>query len=176
MEILIVGVVFVALMVYVSTKIKKSAASAFERETIDKEEFRLVKPEGFISPVDENSKFAFEAYTKEFGKNDAEEFRQAQANLTTISDSSFEAVIEKIKKVEGKVLSEDFSNNAPEAQKICLIENEKVQGDVTLTIFNKIVESKKHDKIYHLRISILDAYRETYAGKIDEMLESFVVK
>jgi hypothetical protein len=92
MEILIVGVIFVALMVYVSTKIKKSAASAFEQELIEKEDFKLIKPEGFISPIDENSDFAFEAYTKEFGKNEADEFRQAQANLLVISDSSYEAV------------------------------------------------------------------------------------
>lgn len=176
MEILIVGVVLVALMVYVSTKIKKSAASAFERETIEKEDFRLVKAEGFISPVDENSDFLFEAYTKEFGKNDAEEFRQAQANLVAISDLSFEAVIDKIKKTEGNVLSEDFSDDVPREQRICLIENEKIQGNVNFIFFHKIVESKKHHKIYHLQVSVLDAYRKDYSGRINEMLESFVVK
>ncbi len=172
MEILIVGVIFVALMVYVSTKIKKSAASAFERETIEKEDFRLVKPEGFISPVNEDSDFAFEAYSKEFGKNDADEFRQAQANLIVISDLSFKAVIDNIKKASGKVLSEEVS----EEQGICIIENEKVQENVTVMMFHKIIESKKHHKIYHFQISVLDAYREVYAGKIDEMLGSFVVK
>ena len=172
MEILIVGVILVALMVYVSTKIKKSAASAFEREIIEKENFRLVKPDGFISPIDENSDFAFEAYTKEFGKNDADEFRQAQANLVVIYDLSFEAIIDHIRKADGKVLSEEIS----EEQGICMIENEKVQENVTVMMFHKIIESKKHHKIYHLQISVLDAYREIYAGKIDEMLESFVVK
>ncbi len=172
MEILIVGVIFVALMVYVSTKIKKSAASAFERETIEKEDFRLVKPEGFISPIDEISEFAFEAYTKEFGKNDADEFRQAQANLVVISDLNLEDVIDNIRKADGKVLSENVS----EEQGIGLIENEKVQESITVMMFHKIIESKKHHKIYHLQISVLDAYREVYAGKIDEMLESFVVK
>ena len=176
MEILIVGVVFVALMVYVSTKIKKSAATAFEREMIEKEDFRLVKPEGFINPLDENSNFLFEAYTKEFGKNDAEEFRQAQANLVVMSDLSFEAVIGKIKETEGKVLSEKFSGNAFEEQRNCLLESEKIKENVSFTIFHKIIESKNHHKIYHLQISVLDAYREIYAGKIDGMLESFVVK
>src|SRR5215218_5042830 len=80
MEILILGVILVALMAYVSTRIKKSAARAFEREVIETGDFRLVKPEGFLSPVSENSEYAFEAYSKDFGEDDAAaEHRQARA-------------------------------------------------------------------------------------------------
>jgi hypothetical protein len=176
MEILIVGVLLVAFMVFVSTKIKKSAASAFERELFDNENFRLIKPEGFISPIDENSKFAFEAYTKEFGKNDADEFRQAQANLIVIFDSSFETVIENIKETAAKFLSEKLLENAPDEQKICLLETEKIEENVIVKIFYKIIGSKKHRKIYQLQASVLDAYEENYSDRIHEMLESFVVK
>jgi hypothetical protein len=176
MEILIVGVLLVALMVYASTKIKKSAASAFEREIIENENFRLVKPEGFISPIDENSEFAFEAYTKEFGKNDADELRQAQANLMVISDLSFETVIENTKKTGEKILSEKLLGNAPNEQKICLLETETIEKNVAVKIFHKIVESKKRHKIYQLQISVLDAYRENYAERINEMQESFAIK
>ncbi len=176
MEILIVGVLLVALMVFVSTKIKKNAASAFEKEIIDKEDFRLVKPEGFLSPVYEESEFAFEAYTKEFGKNDADEFRQAWANLVATSDSRFETAIENIKKTGVKILSEKFLENASEEQKICLIEGEKVEKGIAVKKFYKIIESPKRHKIYQLQISVLDAYQENYANRITEMLESFVVK
>ncbi len=176
MEILIVGVLLVAFMVFVSTKIKKSAASAFERETIEKEDFRLAKPEGFISPINENSDFAFEAYTKEFGKNDADEFRQAWANLIVISDSSFETVIENTRKTGAKILLEKLLRPALDEQKICLIESEKVEKDIEVREFYKIIESKKYRKIYHLQISVLDAYKENYSDRIREMLESFVVK
>jgi hypothetical protein len=176
MEILIVGVVLVALMVYVSTKIKKSAASAFEREIIEKENFKLIKPDGFISPVDENSDFAFEAYTKEFGKNDAEEFRQAQANLIVISDSIFEAVIENISESGEKVLAKNFSANSADEQKICLVESEKIEKNITLKVFYKIIESRKNRKVYNLRVSILSAYLEEYRTRINYMLESFVVE
>jgi hypothetical protein len=176
MEILIVGVLFVALMVFVSTKIKKSAASAFERETIENENFRIIKSEGFINPINENSEFVFEAYTKEFGKNDADEFRQAWTNLIVVSGSSFEAVIENIRKTGERVLSEKLLENASEEQRICLIESEKIEKDVAVQDFYKIVESGKQKKIYQLQISVLDAYRETYTDKTNEMLESFVVK
>lgn len=176
MEILIVGVLLVALMVFVSTKIKKSAASAFERETIENEKFKLVKPEGFISPIDENSNFAFEAYTKEFGKNDADELRQVRANLIMISDSSFNTVIDNIRKNVGKVLSEQRLENTPDEQKICLIESEKIEKDVAVKNFYKIVESPKNQKVYHLQVSVLEAYLENYDNRINELIESFIVK
>jgi hypothetical protein len=175
MEILIIGVLVVAFMVFISTKIKKSAASAFERENVEKEDFRLVKSEGFLSPINENSRFAFEAYTKEFGKNDADEFRQAQANLLVFSDSSFEAVIENIKRTDEKVLSEKLLGNAPEEQKICLIESEKIEKNVTVKVFYKIIESNQNQKIYELKVSVLDEYLEEHKTGINDMLESFVV-
>lgn len=176
MEILIVGVLLVAAMIFVSTKIKKSAADAFEREIIERENFKLVKPKGFISPLNENSEFAFEAYTKEFGKNDADEFRQAWVNLVVTSDLNFPAAIESIRKADGKILSEKLSPDAPDGQKICLIESEKIDKEVKVKKFYKIVESSKHREIYQLRISVLDAYKEIYSSEIREMLDSFVVK
>ncbi len=175
MEILIAGIILVALMVFVSTKIKKSAAGAFEQEIIKREDFHLVKPEGFISPINENSRFLFEAYTKEFGKNDAGEFRQAWANLVVVSDASFEAVIENIRKTGGKVLSEKLLENTPEEQKICLIESEKIEKDVTVKVFYKIIESNQNQKIYELKVSVLDAYLEEFKTRTNVMLESFVV-
>ena len=57
MEILIIGSLIVALMVYASTKIKRSAAQAFEEETIETDEFYLVKPEGFLNPIGNASEF-----------------------------------------------------------------------------------------------------------------------
>jgi ribosomal protein S17E len=176
MEILIVGVVLVALMVYVSTRIKKSAASAFEQEIIEKENFKLIKPDGFISPIHENSDFAFEAYTKEFGKNEADEFRQAQARLVVISDSSFETVVENIIKTYEKVLAKNFPANSTDEQKICLIESEKIENNITLKVFYKIIESRQNRKVYNLKVSILDAYLAEYRTKINDMLESFVVE
>ena len=81
MEIFIVGVMVVALMVYVSTRIKKSAAQAYEPETIDAEDFTINKPAGFINPVNDDSAFVFEAFTKDFGTDEAKDFRQARARF-----------------------------------------------------------------------------------------------
>jgi hypothetical protein len=175
MEILFLGIILVGLMVYVSTRIKKSAASAFEREIIERENFRIVKPEGFISPIDENSKFAFEAYSKEFGKNDADELRQAQANLIVSSDSNFESVIENAKRNAGKILSQKVTDDLDAGQKICLIESEETEAQVAVRKFYKFIENTRQHKIYQLQISILDAYQKEYADRADEMLETFVL-
>ncbi len=175
MEILIVGVLLVALMVYASTKIKKSAASAFETEIIENEDFSLVKPDGFISPIDENSKFAFEAYTKEFGKSDqAEDFRQATANLTVSANSIFETVCNEAKNSADKILSENFLENA--SPKICLINGEKTENNVKKILFWKIAESVKQQKIFELKVEVLETYLEDYSGRINELLESFAAK
>lgn len=86
MELLIPGLILVALMIYASTRIKRSAAQAFEAETIETEEFVIQKPEGFLNVIGGEERYAFEAYSKEFGGPGADEHRQATATLT-IDDS-----------------------------------------------------------------------------------------
>jgi hypothetical protein len=147
MEILILGIILVALMAYVSTRIKKSAARAFEREVVEAEDFSIVKPEGFLSPAGENSENAFEAYSKDFGENDAAaEYRKATV---------------KIYKKSGQ------SERLPS-------ESEKTEKGVTIQTFRKML--KNNEKSYELEISVLKDYREQYFDKINEMLSSFSVK
>lgn len=176
MEIFIVGVMVVALMVYVSTRIKKSAAQAYEPETIDAEDYTIIKPAGFINPVNDDSPFAFEAYTKDFGADEAKDFRQARARLRRISDSSFDAVCKNVKQSAGKILSKNFSENAAEGQRVFLLETEGVEKDVPVFSQWKIVESRKRRRIYELQISVLEEYKKNYADEAAEMIESFSVK
>jgi hypothetical protein len=95
MDIFIIGLVVVALMVFVSTKIKKSAARAFESEIIERDEFRIVKPEGLMSPLDENSKYPFEARSREYGEKISRNVWQAHAFLTVDKGLNFKAECEK---------------------------------------------------------------------------------
>jgi hypothetical protein len=176
MEIFIVGVIVVALMVYVSTRIKKSAAQAYEPETIEAEDFTINKPAGFINPINDDSAFAFEAYTKDFGTDEAKDFRQARARLRRISDSSFDAVCKNVKQSAGKILSKNFSENVAQGQRGFLLETEGVEKEVPVFSAWKIVESRKRRKIYELQISVLEEYKKNYADEIAEMIESFAVK
>lgn len=147
MEILILGVILVALMAYVSTRIKKSAAQAFEREAIEAEDFRIIKPEGFLNLVSgENPENAFEAYSKDFGEGEASEYRK---------------VVVKIHKTDGQ------SENLPS-------ESEETRKDVTFQTFRKAL--KNNGKAYELEISAVKDYRDEYLDKINEMLNSFSLK
>ena len=110
MELLIPGLILVALMVYVSTKIKKSAAQAYETERIDTEEFSITKPEGFINPLNTNSPFAFEAFTKEFGSTPNERLRKASAELRIIDGGGFDEVVDSV-----RTSAANFSSSQPHA-------------------------------------------------------------
>jgi len=166
------GVILVALMVFVSTKIKKSAAQAFEQEAIETEDFKITKPNGFINPINEDSAVAFEAYTKELGENEAKNFRQAQANLRIIRDSNFEAVCGNAKASADKILSESAFENP----RVYLLESERIEKGVSIISSWKIVENIQKRKIYELKISIIEAYREDYATRANEMINSFIVE
>ena len=174
MEILIIGGALVALMVYVSTRIKKSAASAFERETIETDEFSIIKPENFINPTDDNSEFAFTAHSKDFGTGEAEEFRQAQTNLRVYTDAGFDEVCRNARQSAGKIISNETTESGNE--KICFLNGEKTENEIETEVFYKIVESGKQNKIYELKISVLNEFREDYSAAVNEMLQSFTIK
>lgn len=173
MEILIVGIVLVALMVYASTKIKKSAAQAFEREIVETDEYRLIKPEGFINPVNEDSEFIFKAHTKNFGENEAHEVHQAKVDLKIFVNENFDAVCGKIKQSADKVLSENVSTDDSRERKICLLEIEQTEDEMPFYVFHKIVESETQSKVYDLKISVLQDFREHYETQISEILNGF---
>lgn len=172
MEIFIVGIAVVALMVYVSTKIKKSAAAAFEEEMVETDEFKVFKPDGFIHPL--NDEFPFEANSKESGKNEASKFRQARAVLRVDRTSDFKSVCENAKKSAGKIISKRYVENAPDKQRIFLLEGETFEDTVKIITFWKIVESRS--KIYELKAAVIEAYAEDFTDKLKQMLESFEVK
>jgi hypothetical protein len=169
MEILIVGSLIVALMVYASTKIKKSAARAFEEETIETDEFHLVKPEGFLNPIRPESEFAFEAYSKDYGEDDAEKLRQALVTLKVYSAKKFTEVCKEAKSSVDNVVSEEKIGKA-----IFLLKGEKTEKSVETDIYHKIIEDG--EKVYDLQVTVLGETRETYEERITKLIESFRVK
>jgi hypothetical protein len=176
MEILIVGGALVALMVYVSTRIKKSAARAYERETVETEEFSLVKSEGFIIPVNENSEYVFEARSKDYGDEEAHQFPKVSVKLKVSSDSNFETVCRNTSSIDNKITSENFPMDDSAKQKVCLLESKETESGISFDVFHKIVESSERRKIYDLKISVLQENREQYDEQMNEMIASFQVK
>ncbi|HEX8637602.1 MAG TPA: hypothetical protein VF692_06045 [Pyrinomonadaceae bacterium] len=175
MEILIIGGILVALMAYVSTRIKKSAASAYEAETIETAEFSLVKPEGFISPVGNASAFAFEAYSKDFGESDeAEKLRRAQANLRISANENFAVYCERAKQTFDEILSAETRGAARDGRKICLLKGENQENGVKTLEYRKIIAGES--RIFDLQAIVLSDDYGVYGEKIEKMIESFQVK
>ena len=88
MELLIPGLILVGLMVYASTRIKRSAARAFEAETVETAEFTLYKPDGFLSVLNGDPAYIFEAYSKDFGTGDDNNVRAARARIRLLDGVS----------------------------------------------------------------------------------------
>lgn len=172
MEILIPGLILVALMIYVSTKIKKNAAQAYEREIVETDSFSVVKPEGFIHPMDENSHVVFRAYSKDFGVDDTADLRQAWAEVRIHENANFDECRKVIAEVVSKIVSEQPYLDA--SDKAVSIEAEQIYKDVCMHARFKLI--KRGDRVFEMRISVLPEYREAYFDRIEEMLESFEVK
>ncbi len=169
MEILIIGIIIVALMVYTSTRIKRSAAQAFEEETIETDDFFLVKPAGFLNPIRDESEFAFEAYSKDYGEEDSEKLRQAHTVLKVFTDRKFTEVCKDAKRSVDKVLSEEKFGKGT-----LLLKGEKAEKTVETEIYHKIIEDEQ--KIYDLQVTVLGETREVYKERINKLIESFRVK
>lgn len=172
MELLIPGLILVALMVYASTRIKKSAAAAFEPETIETEDFVIQKPDGFLNVIGGDLKHAFEAYSKEFGGEGADEFRQGRANLTIHDGGVVDSAIAAIR-ASGDEIVEDLTEVIG-SKRYRIIEVKRVEKGVELCVFYKIAE--KEARIYELEVVRLAETTDEFARKIDVMIDSFELK
>lgn len=159
-------------MVYLSTRIKRSAAAAFEPEKIQTDEFSIFKPEGFLHPLNSDNGLPFEAYTKDFGEDEAKKIRHARAELTIHPDANVDEVIENAKDSAENVLAEETVQQND--RKVTLLDTGEIENGVGIAVFHKIVESGT--LVYSLKISVLEEQKDAYLRRIEEMRNSFTVK
>ena len=159
-------------MVYASTKIKRNAARAYKSETVETPDFSIMKPEGFICPVDHNEELVFAAYSKEYGRDEADGVRQASAEIRVFEDANFDEICERVKVDSVRVLSEDIG--ILNGVKSCIIETERVSSGVTVDAINKVMTG--NGKIYDLTATVIHEHKEDYSRKIEELLGSFILK
>lgn len=162
----------VGLMVYVSTRIKRSAAAAYEPEDIETDEFSIRKPEGFLHPLNNDNGLPFEAYTKEFGEDEARKIRHAWAELEVHEGGDPAGILEEIKRSAENVLTEETIKMGD--RKAHLIDTERLENGVPVTTLYKITAGGS--KVYEMRISVLDEQKDDYLRKIEEMRDSFRLK
>jgi hypothetical protein len=167
---LIVIVIFITVLLTVSSRIRKAASRAFDREEIETDEFFIVKPEGLLHPIGKESEFAFEAYSKVFGKGDAEEIRLAEITVRTDSEREFSDTCNETRKTVGVILSEETSENS------CVIKTEETIQNAVAYNFYKIIRDNLHQKTYVLKISVLKEFLDDREKDVNETLESFRLK
>ena len=169
MELLIPGLILVALMVYASTRIKRSAAAAFEAETIETDEFVIQKPDGFLNVIGGDPQF--EAYSKEFGGLD-QNIRLATARLMVSSGSSVDGAVSAIRE-SGVEIVADVGEVIGERH-YRVIESKLVDNGVGFRVFDKLAESG--GKLYDLEVTVFAEAPEDFLNKAEAMLTSFELK
>jgi hypothetical protein len=107
MELLIPGLVLVALMIYASTRIKRTAAKAFEAETIETDEFVIQKPAGFLHNLNAAPDNVFEAYSKDFS-SEHPELRIGNVSIQRLEGQTVDASAEA-ELARGGTITDDFT-------------------------------------------------------------------
>lgn len=167
MELLIPGLILVALMVWASTKIKKRAADAFEAESIETDTYSLQKPEGFLHVIGDPG-HEFRAYSKEFGEEPNSGVRQATIEIDVFRDNDVAGVRDLI---ERSAAATKIRVESPDA---CELEAEETANEIDVDAVYKIVVGE--NVVYRLRFAVLREHAADYLRKIEETLDSFTVR
>lgn len=171
MEIVIFGIILVGLMVYASTRIKRSAAQAFESETIDNKDFTIEKPAGFLSVLNGDPALSFEAYSREIGTGDASKMRAARAELRVYPDRLLDHSAAAVRN------STNIANELAEmidGRKYLVIEGRSEANRIALRESFKLAE--KDGNVFEFKISVLESADQEIFAAADSMLASFTLK
>lgn len=172
MELLIPGLILVALMIYASTRIKRSAALAYEAESIETDDFRLQKPEGFLNVIGGDPTFVFEAYSKDFGTDLAEQFRLATATVAARNDTSINDAANEILDSGGNVTDDHHYTTGDAAYRV--IKLRVSETGVEFFAFSKL--AARGDKVFVFTIKSIAETTPEFLRNIEEMLDSFELK
>ena len=172
MELLIPGLILVALMAWASTRIKKNAAAAFDAETVDTEQFVIRKPEGFLHVLNDSSGLAFRSYSKEFGKVGDKEVRRATIEIERHAGTSIETLKSTIEAQAEKIIS--FETYLDAEEKAAWMTTNRIIDGGEFDVSYKLVE--RGADVWETRGTVLADYREDLAERIEAALDSVRVK
>lgn len=172
MELLIPGLLLVALMVWLSTRIKKNAAAAFDAETVDSDDFLIQKPEGFLHVLNDSSGLAFRSYSKEFGKVGDKDVRRATIEIERNTGTS----VDQIKNgIEVKAESIDsFETYLDGGERAGLMTSTEVNDGGEFEVSRKLIT--RGSDVWEIRGTVLTEYRDDLAETIEAALDSVRVK
>ena len=156
MEIWIIGGLFVLLMFVVSTKIKKAAAAAHEREEVVRPTYSIVKPQGIIIPAAEISDTGFEGVSKDFGDNETtESLRKLTVSLKQL---------------------ESLNTDVPHSQSTAVPSMSEEVIDHVNTKIVTMTLSVVSGLSWQLRIVVPELHWDEMSPKVSELTGSFRIK
>jgi len=170
MELLIPGLILVALMVWASTRIKRQAAEAWVAETIETADFVIKKPEGFLNVL--NGDYPFEAYSKAFGSVEGRDIREATAKLRLIDNTTLDDAVADLRS-PGVEITNELSEVIGEHH-YRVIDAKRTERGTEFRDLIKLAEGG--DKIYELRAVILVGAAEETVRKVEGLVDSFELK
>lgn len=172
MELLIPGLILVALMVYASTRIKKAAANAYEPETIETAEFVVQKPAGFLHVIGGDPKYALQTYSKDFGTAAAENVRKAEATLRVDEGRTTQHVLADRRRADANIIS-DFKEII-DGVTYRVIESEWNENGIAFTGSRKLADHR--GKAFDLDAKMLSETTGGAGAGIETLIDSFRVK
>lgn len=147
-------------------RIKKIAASAFDPETIETDEFIIQKPEGFLHNLNGDPQYIFAAYSKEYSKTN-DKLRVGTATITRIENTTSPIVVNEmpddVTDHGTKIIGEDRYRH---------FESLKDNDGVETAVSHKLAE--KNGNVYKLEITALDDSQN--AQWVETFFDSFRVK
>lgn len=171
MEILILGLILVGFMVYASTRIKRTAAGAFEAETVESDDFVIEKSAGFLHVLNGDPALSFEAYSKDMGVDDARRFRAARAELRIYEKRTLDYASTAVKestKIDSQV------SEVVDGQKYRTLEGTSEDKGVKFREIYKLAE--KDGRVFEFKLSTLETAETEFSKRADAMFGSFTVK
>ena len=172
MELLIPGLILVAIMAWASTRIKRNAAAAFDEERIETDDFVLDKPEGFLHVVNDNSGLLFRAYSKDFGTVGRSDLRQANIEIERHRGAGIDEVLSEIEKA-----SESFdieTSYIDAGEKAANARSVSVRGGAEYQTVHKL--ATRGNDVIEARGGVLSEHKDAHLRKIETMLASLKVK
>jgi hypothetical protein len=168
MELLIPGLILVALMAYASTRIKRAAARAFEAESITGDGFTLEKPDGFLVRIGTDGGLLFDAYSKDFGPAGADNIRAATAVVVANNERLKKAAKAETARLMSAETGKRFELGDAHGM---LVTGKLVRDGHDFEVTAKILEQGSRTLV--LRIEVLKEKAADLSEGIEKMLISF---
>ena len=172
MEILVPGLILVALMVWLSTRIKRNAAAAFDAERIETDDLVLEKPEGLLHVLSDDTGLLFRAYSKDFGTVGRSDIRQATIEVERHRGRTLDEVIAA---AEGE--SESFAAEPPYVdggEKAVNARSTRIRDGAEFEMVHKFVT--RGADVIEARGVVLAEHKDAHLRNIEGAIDTLRVK